>query len=64
MRRAADVTALIFGLVFTTIAGGVLWRTFVGDLNWSLVKVAAPLGLVLIGVIGLALSRRTEPPRS
>jgi hypothetical protein len=59
MRRTADVTALVFGLIVTTIAGGVLWRTFIGDLNWSLVKVAAPLGLVLIGVVGLLLSRRT-----
>lgn len=59
MKRAADVTALIFGLVFTTLAGGVLWHAFGGDLDWALVKVAAPLGLVVIGVIGLALSRRT-----
>ena len=59
MKRAADVTALVFGLIFTTLAGGVLWRAFGGDLDWSLVKVAAPLGLVVIGVIGLALSRRT-----
>ena len=59
MRRTADVTALVFGLVVATIAGGVLWRTFIGNINWSLVKVAAPLGLVLIGVVGLLLSRRT-----
>ena len=59
MKRTADVTALVFGLIFTTIAGAALWRVFLGDLNWSLVKVAAPLGLVVIGVIGLSLSRRT-----
>ena len=59
MKRTADVTALVFGLIVTTIAGAALWRVFMGDLNWSLVKVAAPLGLVVIGVIGLALSRRT-----
>ena len=59
MKRTADVTALVFGLIVTTIAGAALWRVLIGDLNWSLVKVAAPLGLVVIGVIGLALSRRT-----
>lgn len=57
MKRPVDVVSLLMGLLLTTIAGVVLWLTFVGPLNWSLVKVAAPFGLVVAGVIGLALSR-------
>ena len=57
MSRNRDVVALIFGLVFTSIAVGSLWLSFVGSINWQLVKIIAPLGLIAAGVLGLALSR-------
>jgi len=57
MSRSRDVVALIFGLVFTSIAVGALWLSFVGSINWQLVKIIAPLGLIAAGVLGLALSR-------
>jgi hypothetical protein len=57
MSRSRDVVALIFGLVFTSIAFGSLWLSFVGSINWQLVKIIAPLGLIAAGVLGLALSR-------
>jgi hypothetical protein len=55
--RNRDVVALIVGLVFTSIAVGSLWLSFVGSINWQLVKIIAPLGLIAAGVLGLALSR-------
>jgi len=57
MSRSRDVVALIFGLVFTSIAVGSLWLSFGGSINWQLVKIIAPLGLIAAGVLGLALSR-------
>jgi hypothetical protein len=57
MRRSVDVFALLVGLLLTALAAGSLWSTFVGALNWHLIKIAAPLGLVAIGILGLALSR-------
>ena len=57
MTRSRDVVALIFGVVMTSIAIGSLWLSFVGPINWQLVKIIAPLGLIAAGVLGLALSR-------
>ncbi len=57
MRRPGDVGALLVGVLLTALAAGSLWSTFFGSLNWHLIKIAAPLGLVVIGVVGLALSR-------
>lgn len=57
MKRPVDVLALLVGLVLTALAVASLWSTFFGSLNWHLIQIAAPLGLVAIGVIGLALSR-------
>ena len=57
MTRSRDVVALIFGVVMTSIAVGSLWLSFVGPINWQLVKIIAPLGLIAAGVLGLALSR-------
>lgn len=56
-RVRVDVVALVLGLVCTALASSALWRAFLGPLDWSLVKVLAPLGLVAVGVLGLALSR-------
>lgn len=57
--RSRDVVALVFGLLFTVIGAGGLWYAFVGALDWQLVQSAAPVVLVVVGALGLALSRRT-----
>ena len=58
VRRQRDVVALVFGLLLTGIAGTTLWISFVGPVSWKLLTTAAPLALVVIGVVGLLLSRR------
>ena len=60
MNRRPDSVSLVLGLLATALAIGGLWLSFGGNLDWSTLKVAAPLTLVLIGIIGLAASR----PRS
>ena len=55
--RNIDVLALVLGVVFIAIAGLVLWMSLLGSVNWQVVRVAAPLGLLSLGVVGLALSR-------
>jgi hypothetical protein len=57
MRRSYDVVALIIGVLFSSVALGALWLTLVGPLPWPVIKIVAPLGLVALGVGGLALSR-------
>lgn len=57
MRKTYDVVALITGVVLSMVALGALWLAFVGPLPWPVIKIAAPLGLVALGVCGLALSR-------
>ncbi len=55
--RRPDVTSLIFGLLITGVAGAALWQSVTGHIDWALIKIAAPLSLVLVGIVGLALSR-------
>ncbi len=55
--KRADVVALITGLLLTGLAVGSLWFTFTGSIDWQLVRIVAPLALVVIGVFGLVLSR-------
>ncbi len=55
-----DVVSLIFGVVITGIALAALWTTYVGSIDWQVLKIAAPLGLVVLGVAGLALSRNRD----
>lgn len=55
--RGVDVVALTFGLLLTTVAVGALWLTLTGSLDWGLVRLVAPLALVVVGVLGLTLSR-------
>lgn len=57
--RNRDVVALVFGLLFTAIGAAGLWYAFVGRLDWDLLASAAPIALVAVGALGLALSRRT-----
>lgn len=49
--------ALTVGLLLVAIAAGSLWLTFGGSLSWQLVRVLVPLVLVVVGVLGVLLSR-------
>jgi hypothetical protein len=54
-----DVVALVTGVCFLGLALAVLAGALIGPLSWGLVKIVAPLVLVVVGVAGLALSRRS-----
>lgn len=60
MTRRLDVLSLVIGVLLSGVALGGLWLAFDGDINWQLVKVAAPLTLVVVGLLGLTLSRNRE----
>lgn len=55
--RRADTVSLVLGLLTTPLAIAGLWLSFGGDLDWKTIKIAAPLILVLVGIIGLVVSR-------
>lgn len=57
MKRRPDTVSLVLGLLTTVLAAAGLWMSIGGTLNWAAVKIAAPLILVVIGIIGLAASR-------
>ena len=54
-----DVVALVAGVCFACLALAVLSDALIAPLTWGLVKVVAPIVLVVVGVVGLALSRRS-----
>lgn len=56
MKPRTDVVALVLGLVAVTLGGLGLWAAF-GTVSWSAVAVAAPLCLVVFGLLGLVASR-------
>jgi len=58
--KRVDVVALVSGLLLSGIAVGALWLAFTGSIDWQLVKIIAPLILVISGIVGLALSRNRE----
>ena len=58
--RRLDVVALITGVLLTGIAAASLWWSITGWLNWETLKIVAPLSLVAVGVVGLALSRNRD----
>ena len=58
--RRLDVVALVFGVLLTGVALASLWLSFTGSIDWQVIKIAAPLALVVVGVAGLALSRNRE----
>lgn len=55
--RRPDTVSLVVGLLTTPLAGAGLWLSFGGHLDWQTVKIAAPLILVVVGIIGLVASR-------
>lgn len=60
MKRRPDAVSVVLGLLATILSLGGLWLTFGGSVDWSTLRIVAPLVLVLIGIIGLAAAR----PRS
>ncbi|MDN5764136.1 MAG: hypothetical protein L0H41_17735 [Microlunatus sp.] len=58
--KRRDGVALIFGLLLTGVAIGSLWLSITGSLDWEALKVAVPVGLVVIGVAGLVVSRGSD----
>lgn len=60
MKNRPDAVSVVLGLLATVLALGGLWLSLGGNVDWSTLRIAAPLTLVLIGIIGLAASR----PRS
>jgi len=57
--RRIDVAALNVGLVCVGVAILALVSAF-AFVDWKLVSIVAPLGLVVIGLIGLLLSRNSQ----
>ncbi len=55
--RRVEVAPLMLGLFLLPLAVLALWTSLGGRVDWSTVAVAAPLGLIALGVLGLALSR-------
>jgi hypothetical protein len=55
-----DSVSLVLGLLCTALALAGLWLSIGGRVDWSTVKIAAPLTLVLIGIVGLTASRRSD----
>ena len=60
MNRRVDVLSLVVGVLLTSIAVGALWIALMGNINWNVIKIAAPLTLVVVGLLGLTLSRNRE----
>lgn len=58
--RRFDVVALVTGVLLSGVALASLWWSVTGAINWELLKIIAPLALVAVGVVGLALSRNRE----
>ncbi len=50
--RRVDVVALVLGIVLTALAALSLWSTLVGSIDWGMVQIVAPLGLVATGIVG------------
>jgi hypothetical protein len=57
-RPRLDVVSLVLGLLMVVVAAAALWLTFIGPLDWGLLRTAAPLVLVAVGALGLVLTRR------
>jgi hypothetical protein len=55
--RSVDVTAFVVGSVLSGVAVLALWMAFAGSIDWGIVRIVAPLGLVAVGILGLALAR-------
>lgn len=55
-KRWLNASALIWGLLFASIAV-VGFLAAIGSLSWPIVRIAGPLWLIGLGVLGLVLGR-------
>jgi hypothetical protein len=55
--KRPDTVSLVLGLLTTALALTGLWLSVGGRIDWTTLKIAAPLTLVAIGIVGLAASR-------
>lgn len=55
--KRLDPFTLMVGVFSVIIGVGLLWTAFVAPINPAVFKIAVPLGLVVFGALGLALSR-------
>lgn len=58
-RRRLEVSALMWGVFFACIAGFGGWIGLGRPVDWTLMKLAAPSALIIIGIVGLVVSRGT-----
>lgn len=58
--KRRDSVALIFGLLLSAVAVGTLWFSVTGVMDWDVLKLAIPIGLVVVGIAGLLVSRAGE----
>lgn len=61
MTPRPDVLALVVGILACALAALGLWGAFF-PLSWPTLTVAAPVVLVLVGVVGLLASRPRHRP--
>lgn len=59
-----DVTSLLWGLIFAPVAATAIWYGLGNPLDWQLIGWGAPLALVVLGVLGLALDRPRHRARN
>lgn len=52
-----DIAAFGLGAVAVVVGGLALWASY-GDVSWSWVGRAAPIALIVIGIVMLVLSRK------
>jgi len=56
-RRPVDVLSLVVGLTALVVGLALLWATFVATPTALIVKIAVPVALVGVGIIGLLAAR-------
>ncbi|MVA76373.1 hypothetical protein GC722_10105 [Auraticoccus sp. F435] len=59
-RHRVDVAPLMLGLLMLPLSLLALWISFGLQVAWGDLAVAAPVGLITLGVLGLVLSRNSS----
>lgn len=62
MTRGSSPTAIIWGFAFIALAGLAALRQFDVLTTMTVVGFLAPLGLIVLGLLGLVLSNRRDSP--
>ncbi len=56
-RQPTDVLSLVVGVSALLVGAALLWGTFIATPTALVVKIAVPVALVLVGIIGLLAAR-------